>query len=140
MAAPSAIQLEDVEKTYIHRRSQLTAIRAVSFHVKHGEFIALVGPSGCGKSTILSLIAGLLLPDAGQIRLFGELVAGPSPRTGYMLQHDGLLEWRTVDENIAFGLEIRGQDTRLVEQARTLLHEVGLGHAGTTIDLNCLAA
>ncbi len=130
MVASSAIQLDNVSKTYISRHNQVTAIRAVSFHVKPGEFVALVGPSGCGKSTVLSLIAGLLHPDEGELRLFGEMIKGPSLRTGYMLQHDGLLEWRTVAENIALGLEIRREiSERRLKQARALLHELGLGHA-----------
>lgn len=69
--------------------------------------MSIVGPSGCGKSTLLSAVAGLLPPTSGEIRLGGETVRGYSPRIGYMLQRDNLLEWQSVMDNVLLGLRIR---------------------------------
>lgn len=122
-----AIEIDDVTKTFVTERDERHALGPVAFSVASGEMVVVVGPSGCGKSTLLSLIAGLLPVTSGEIRLFGETVKGPSPRIGYMLQRDGLLEWRTVEENIALGLEIRGQkNPEKLENARYLLKEMGL--------------
>ena len=80
------------------------------FHwqVGAGEAWAVLGPSGCGKTTLLYLLAGLRHPTAGAIRISGEALARPRPRTGLILQDYGLLPWATVRENIALGLRIRG--------------------------------
>ncbi|GAA5344866.1 NitT/TauT family transport system ATP-binding protein [Planifilum fimeticola] len=127
MTPIDAIEIDHVTKTYLTKRDERQALGPITFNVTSGEMVAVVGPSGCGKSTLLSLIAGLMPVTSGEIRLFGEPVKGPSPRIGYMLQRDGLLEWRTVEENIALGLEIRGQKTRKnLEHARYLLKEMGL--------------
>lgn len=127
MTPIDAIEIDHVTKTYLTKRDERQALGPITLNVTSGEMVAVVGPSGCGKSTLLSLIAGLMPVTSGEIRLFGEPVKGPSPRIGYMLQRDGLLEWRTVEENIALGLEIRGQKNRkTLEHARYLLKEMGL--------------
>lgn len=127
MTSINAIEINHVTKTYLTERDERQALGPITLTVSDGEMVAVVGPSGCGKSTLLSLIAGLIPVTSGVIRLFGEAVKGPSPRIGYMLQRDGLLEWRTVEENIALGLEIRGQKSRKnLDQARYLLKEMGL--------------
>ncbi|MBO2532612.1 NitT/TauT family transport system ATP-binding protein [Planifilum fulgidum] len=128
MTPIDAIEIDHVTKTYLTRQDERHALGPITLHVAPGEMVAVVGPSGCGKSTLLSLIAGLMPVTSGEIRLFGEPVKGPSPRIGYMLQRDGLLEWRTVEENIALGLEIRGKKSlKTLEHARYLLGEMGLG-------------
>lgn len=130
MTPIDAIEIDHVTKTYLTERDERQALGPITLAVTPGEMVAIVGPSGCGKSTLLSLIAGLIPVTSGEIRLFGEPVKGPSPRIGYMLQRDGLLEWRTVEENIALGLEIRGQTSRKnLDQARYLLREMGLDSA-----------
>ena len=127
MTPIDAIEIDHVTKTYLTKRDERQALGPITLNVTSGEMVAVVGPSGCGKSTLLSLIAGLMPVTSGEIRLFGEPVKGPSPRIGYMLQRDGLLEWRTVEENIALGLEIRGRKNRkTLEHARYLLKEMGL--------------
>jgi NitT/TauT family transport system ATP-binding protein len=73
-----------------------------------GEAWAVLGPSGCGKTTLLYLLAGLRHPTGGSIRIAGELLQRPRPRTGLILQDYGLLPWATVRENIALGLRVRG--------------------------------
>src|SRR5687768_9078835 len=109
---PWAIEVENVSKIYLNRTEQITALAPVSLQICPGEFVSLVGPSGCGKSTLLSLVAGLIQPTAGEIRIFGTSIRKPSPFTGYMLQTDGLLEWQTVEKNIMLGLRFRHQYTK----------------------------
>jgi NitT/TauT family transport system ATP-binding protein len=80
----------------------------VSFDVHEREFVAIVGPSGCGKSTVLNMVGGLVAPTAGEIRVDGQPVAGAPPATvGYVFQKDTVFPWRTVERNIALGLEYR---------------------------------
>jgi NitT/TauT family transport system ATP-binding protein len=85
-----------------------TAISEVSFSVRDGEVVALIGPSGCGKSTLLNIGAGLVTPSAGTAIVDGERVVGPNAHVAVMLQKDLLLPWRTVVENVKFGVEIQG--------------------------------
>lgn len=87
--------------------SQVQALRDISLEVFEGEFVSLVGPSGCGKTTLLEIIAGLEKPSAGRVQ--GRPTRnGTFGWAGYMSQADTLLPWRTVMENAAIGLEIRG--------------------------------
>jgi NitT/TauT family transport system ATP-binding protein len=79
-----------------------------SWRVAPGEAWAVLGPSGCGKTTLLYLIAGLRLPVQGTVRIGGEPILRPRPRTGLILQDFGLLPWATVHDNVALGLRIRG--------------------------------
>ncbi|TCP54763.1 NitT/TauT family transport system ATP-binding protein [Tumebacillus sp. BK434] len=123
----AAISFTGVNQKYITVSGETTALQGIEFAVQEGELIGLVGPSGCGKSTILSLIAGLLFPTQGEVRVNTYPVAGPSPEVGYMLQQDYLLPWRTIRGNILLGLEIQGKKTQAnTEQALVLLREMGL--------------
>lgn len=76
--------------------------------VGEGEFVSLIGPSGIGKSTLFQLIAGLLQPQSGAIRVNGKLMENRLGKVGYMPQRDLLMPWRTVAENAALPLEIQG--------------------------------
>ena len=88
----------------------------------------MVGPSGCGKTTLLSLIAGLLTPEKGRIRINGKEVTESTTNVGYMLQHDELFEWRTIYHNVVLGLEIQHMMTAKTRQrAIDLLDFYGLG-------------
>ncbi|WP_352429928.1 ABC transporter ATP-binding protein [Thermoflexus sp.] len=78
-----------------------------SWTVGRGEAWAVIGPSGCGKTTLLYLLAGLRQPQRGEVRVDGQRLRRPRPRTGLILQDYGLLPWATVRENIALGLRIR---------------------------------
>jgi NitT/TauT family transport system ATP-binding protein len=80
----------------------------VSFDVLDEEFVALVGPSGCGKSTVLNMIAGLVEPTRGTIRVDGHPLAGVPAQVGYVFQKDTVFPWRTVAQNIELGLAYRG--------------------------------
>jgi NitT/TauT family transport system ATP-binding protein len=120
------IEFRSVSLSYFTPKQETEALRNVNFSVEPGEFISIVGPSGCGKSTLLSLIAGLVKPTDGEVRLFGE-PAVELRRVGYMLQHDHLFEWRNVLNNLLVGAEIRGMDRKTAkERALYLLNRYGL--------------
>jgi NitT/TauT family transport system ATP-binding protein len=103
-------------------RPELTAIREVSFALDDGEVVALIGPSGCGKSTLLNIGSGLYRPSEGAAFVDGERVLAPNAHVAFMLQKDLLLPWRTVLDNVAFGLEIqRRPAAERLARARDLL-------------------
>ena len=77
------------------------------WEIQKGDSWAVLGPSGCGKSTLLYLLAGLQLPASGEIRINGEILTGPRPKTGLVLQDYGLLPWEKVFQNVSLGLRIR---------------------------------
>src|SRR6266700_5525074 len=85
----------------------LAAVERVSFAVRDGEVVSLIGPSGCGKSTLLNIGSGLYTPSEGEAFVDGERVQGPNAHVAFMLQKDLLLPWRTVLENVMFGVEIQ---------------------------------
>src|ERR1700685_2037499 len=91
----------------IGNRGVLTAVQDVSFSVRDGEVVSLIGPSGCGKSTLLNIGSGLTAPSEGETFVDGERVVGPNAHVAFMLQKDLLLPWRTVAENVMFGVEIQ---------------------------------
>lgn len=99
------LRFEHVNFSYYSDLGEVSVIKDMSFSIPKGSFTALVGPSGCGKSTILSLIAGLIKPINGAITFYSDDFV--APRVGYMLQHDHLLEWRTIYQNVILGLEIQ---------------------------------
>lgn len=86
----------------------VTAIADVSFSISDGEVVSLIGPSGCGKSTLLNIGSGLYAPTKGQTLVDGERVEGPNAHVAFMLQKDLLLPWRTIRENVMFGVQIQG--------------------------------
>jgi NitT/TauT family transport system ATP-binding protein len=123
----TAISFEGVSQKYMTQSGERTAIAGIDFQIATGEIVALVGPSGCGKSTILSLIAGLLSPTQGIIRVFGQKVEKPCSKRGYMFQQDCLLPWRTIRENILLGLKIMGDASpEKRDRALQLLDDMGL--------------
>ncbi len=103
------------------------AVQTLDFSVAAGEFVCILGPSGCGKSTLLGALAGHLQPSAGVLRVDGEVVEGPSPARGMVFQHHTLLPWRSVLDNVAFGLKMQGLNkTARRQQAQDFLRLVGL--------------
>lgn len=106
------LKVENVTKKYQAKNGEIEALNNINFEIKEGEFVSLIGPSGCGKSTLLSIIAGLEKKDSGNIFIEGENIDGISNKIGYMLQKDSLLEWRTIWNNVTFGLEVRGIKTK----------------------------
>lgn len=106
---------------------EFTALNGVSLDIEQGKLTSLLGPSGCGKTTLLKIIAGLLEPTSGEVRVRGVPVAGPGPDRALVFQDFALLPWATVLSNVAFGLRVRGVPKRQREEiARKYIAEVGL--------------
>lgn len=103
------LKIKEVTKKYQAKNGELEAIKNISLNVKKGEFISIIGPSGCGKSTLLSIIAGLEEKTSGEIWVEDNKIDGISDKIGYMLQKDSLLGWRTIYNNVLFGLEVSGK-------------------------------
>ena len=103
------------------------AIDEISFTVPGGAFVAIVGPSGCGKSTLLNIVAGLMPPSSGTVRVGGDTLTGLNRHATYMFQQDALLPWKTVRDNVALGLTLAGA-ARAEAQSRAdaWLERVGL--------------
>lgn len=123
------LELNKVSFSYHTDKDETLALKNLSFQVNEGEFVSIVGPSGCGKSTLLSLIAGLLKPESGTIKLKGRHIDKVHLPIGYMLQKDHLFEWRTVYENVLLGLEIQKKLTKEnVRRVDEMLDNYGLGN------------
>ena len=102
-------------------------VRDLDLEVAPGEFVCLLGPSGCGKSSLLSAMAGFLSTSGGSVEVDGRRVVGPEPELGLVFQQTSLLPWRSIEENVAFGLKMRGTPTRERRAAaREFLSLVGL--------------
>ena len=120
------LSFQDVEYHYHTISGETQALKNISFSVHEGEFLSIVGPSGCGKTTLLSMIAGLIKPESGELHYADTLKNNPSG-IGYMLQHDHLFEWRTIYKNVLLGLELRHKNTKERRKAAIdLLSQYGL--------------
>ena len=121
------LSLKNISKKYQAKNGEIIAIENISFDVEKGEFVSIIGPSGCGKSTLLSIISGLEEKNSGSIFIDNEEVIGLSAKIGYMLQKDSLLEWRTIYDNVIFGLEVKKIKNRENEEyVINLLKKYGL--------------
>jgi NitT/TauT family transport system ATP-binding protein len=105
---------------------KLPVLDEIDFAVGPSEFVALLGPSGCGKSTLLRLIAGLERPGSGRIFVSGNEIEGPDPSRILVFQDPTLYPWRTVRQNVALGLEARGQLRAQGGRIDEVLQQVGL--------------
>jgi NitT/TauT family transport system ATP-binding protein len=126
---PDVIRLEyrNVTMRFGDSGGGLTAVREVSLAVGDGEVVSLIGPSGCGKSTLLNIGSGLAAPSEGAAYVDGERVEGPNAHVAFMLQKDLLLPWRTIEQNVAFGVEIQGiAAAERRRRARSLLETLKL--------------
>jgi NitT/TauT family transport system ATP-binding protein len=122
------ISVSGLGKTYRTRDGRdIEALTDAAFEIDEGELVTVVGPSGCGKSTLLKILAGILRRTAGEVRLRGRPVDGPSRDVGVVFQAPVLLPWRTVLQNVMLPVEIQGRDReRYAARARHYLHLVGL--------------
>src|SRR5882672_7730224 len=119
--------VEHVTKSYEVGGRIVPVIGNLSLSLNKGEIVSIVGPSGCGKTTLLNTLCGLLAPDSGRIRWYGQEVSGQPQNVGYMLQKDLLLPWRTALNNVMLGLEIRGvAASEAVDRSRAMLDQLGL--------------
>jgi putative ABC transport system ATP-binding protein len=131
-----AVRCRDLQKHFGTGEAQVHVLRGVNFSARAGELTFLVGPSGCGKTTLISVIAGLLDPAAGEVELFGEQTARLSPaervlfrrrNLGFVFQQYNLLPALTASENAAVPLLAAGvKHTEAVDRARALLVKLGL--------------
>ena len=106
------IKFQNVSKSFNRRNtsSAIDVLRDLSFEVKESEFFCIVGPSGCGKSTIINLVAGFFSPDSGEVSVDGKVVFEPSASRTVVFQEYALFPWKTVAENIEFGLKCANVD------------------------------
>ncbi len=104
-----------------------TALKDVNLNIPVYSACAVIGPSGCGKTTLLYTLVGLLPPSEGQVLINGEVLHGVRSETGVILQHGGLLPWKTVSKNVALGLRSRGKDKEVIDQkVSSILTELGI--------------
>ena len=89
-------------------KSRIDALSPTNFEIGDQEFLMIVGPSGCGKSTLLHITSGLMKPTTGEVLLDGKPVTGPGPDKALVFQNFSLFPWKTVRENVEFGLRING--------------------------------
>ncbi len=100
------LELADVGKHFDRAGTTVHALEGVDLSVPKGQFVCVVGASGSGKSTLLSIVAGLTAPSQGAVLLDGRPVTGPGPDRGLVFQSGAVYPWRTVERNVAFGLEL----------------------------------
>jgi len=124
----AALHIDGVSQTYQSKSGSVHALDDVSFSIDNGKFIGLVGPSGCGKSSLLMMMAGLLEPSSGCIRVGQRPIKKPEPEEiGVVFQESSLLPWKTALENVEFPLELRGVDVSTRRAlASEMLTRVGL--------------
>jgi len=102
-------------------------LQDINLQLDRRELLVVLGPSGCGKTTLLNLVAGFLPVESGSITLDNQPVTGPGAERGVVFQHEGLLPWRNVLDNVAFGLQLAGMARQEREAiARRLIRQVGL--------------
>jgi putative ABC transport system ATP-binding protein len=133
-----AVRCREIQKYFGERDARIHALRGVNFEARQGELTFLVGPSGCGKTTLISVIAGLLDSNEGEVELFGENTAQLSPRDqilyrrrnlGFVFQQYNLLPALTAAENAAVPLLAAGMKRKeAVDRAKSLLDKLGLGN------------
>lgn len=122
------IKIKDVRKSFFGKGGEeFKAVAGVDLTVSDNEFVSIVGPSGCGKSTMLEIVAGLTKPTSGEVLIGDEPINGPHPAVGLVFQQESAFPWRTVLENVSFGLEMHGvQKQERLERSRELIELVGL--------------
>ncbi len=126
-ARTGLIEVFDFNLAYDTIDGAVIAVRDADLVVNPGEFVSIIGPSGCGKSTFLNAVAGFLKPTSGSVTVDGEPVKGPSADRGMVFQQYSLFPWKTVRENVEFGLKMRGMGkSERAVAARTLLGLAGL--------------
>lgn len=124
------LEISGLTKTFANARADAPRVGVlddVSFSISRNQFVCLLGGSGCGKTTLIKIVAGLIEPDAGEIKIEGCAVRGPGPDRSLVFQNYGLLPWRSVLGNVELGLEIRGlARARRRQICREYIDRVGL--------------
>lgn len=123
----SQIVFDQVQIAYAGKNDTFVAVDGFNATVEPGEFVTIVGPSGCGKSSVLMALDGLVSITGGAINIGGRKVNKPGPDRAVVFQDAALLPWRTIEANVAFGLEMQGVGkTERLEKARKYVKLVGL--------------
>jgi NitT/TauT family transport system ATP-binding protein len=128
-ADPTRVEVRGLCKSFRLGTTVMEAVKDVSFTIAKGEFVALLGPSGSGKSTVLNMIATLLSPSGGEILIDGQrtLPNKVSPQVGYVFQKDTLFPWRTVADNVGYGLELAGvSKAERAQRVAAVVEQAGL--------------
>jgi NitT/TauT family transport system ATP-binding protein len=121
--ASGSIRIENLHVEF----GDFTALERLNLDVPAGTFLCLLGPSGCGKSTVLNCVAGFEFPSSGHVLVDGKSVTGPGPDRGVVFQQPTLFPWKTVRDNIAIGLQMRGRSRSEIDaRVDELLRIVGL--------------
>ena len=121
------LQVDHIAKTFFSDKGDTDAIEDISIDVRENEFLVLLGPGQCGKSTFLNIVAGLVKPTSGIIKLDGKEITGTDQRIAIVFQKTGIYEWKTAMENVELGLKYRGVGkTERREVAQKYLDLVGL--------------
>jgi len=124
---PAKLLVQGVSKVFRDGRKPLDTLAAIDLFVNAGEFVTVIGPSGCGKSTLFNIVAGVDQPTSGIVAIDGDAQGERAGKSGYMPQQPLLLPWRTVEENIMLGLDVRRLPRKKAErEAYELLKRFGL--------------
>ena len=128
MASPSTLlDVRNITKRFATGDGAIVAVDDVSFSVAPGEFVSIIGPSGCGKSTLFNIIGGLTGDYDGTVTVEGSIIKGTHPAIGMVFQEESTFPWRTVEDNVAFPLEIAGvAKPARMERAAHFIALVGL--------------
>ena len=127
MGEPIKLQIQNLSKVYRSDGHEVVAIDEINLAIRSKEFATILGPSGCGKSTLLRIVAGLMKPSRGMVRLDGVAIRGPGRDRGMVFQSYTLFPWLTVMENIQFGLGLsRVAKAEQEQSARAFVEKVGL--------------
>jgi NitT/TauT family transport system ATP-binding protein len=129
-ARPAKLDVRGVSLDHANDRTKmvLPVLRGIDLKVYEGELVCIVGPSGCGKTTLLNAVDGLIRTTGGQIMVDGRAISGPGPDRAMVFQHDSLFPWRTVLQNVMYGLDLQGKLPKAErrERAGKLVELVGL--------------
>ncbi|WP_244548371.1 ABC transporter ATP-binding protein [Bosea vaviloviae] len=126
-ASETDLVVDNVSMHFDTREGRVTAVDGMSFSVERGEFVSIIGPSGCGKSTVFNILGGLVGGYEGKVSVSGETITGPHPSIGMVFQEESTFPWRTVIDNVAFPLEVKGvAKAERYDVARKFIDMVGL--------------
>lgn len=126
-ASSAAVALSGVDIHFGTGKTAVQALSGIDLKIEPGEFVSILGPSGCGKSTIIGALAGFTPITSGELRVDAERVSAPGPDRGVVFQQHTLFPWKTVAENVEFGLKMRRvRKAERREQARQMLRAMGL--------------
>jgi NitT/TauT family transport system ATP-binding protein len=116
------LEVRGVSLDHVNERTRtiLPVLRGIDLTIHEGELVCIVGPSGCGKTTLLNAVDGLIPVTSGQMLVDGRAIHGPGPDRAMVFQHDSLFPWRTVAQNIMYGLDLQGKLRKDARRARAL--------------------